>query len=96
MTNEVLLKINNNSQDSKLLVAYLMTLPYVEMLSESESEDFPEEFKIPVFSPKNNDDLKEHISKIEKSIISNGLVDNEDVLTKTQNILTQYESKMVG
>ncbi len=96
MTDEVVLKINSSHQDAKILVEYLLTLPYVEQLKDTEEDIMPDKFNLPLFSPKNNNDLKRHISKIETNISRNGLIDNSDVMSNTKNILEKYGNKMVG
>ena len=93
MSDEVLLKVNRKNKDAQLLVSYLMTLPYVEML---DADDMTE-VGLPFFSPESVDDLKKHVENIEQNI-SNGaaLIDNEVVRTKTNEILKRYENRMVG
>jgi len=97
MRNSVLLKVNEKTKDAKILVAYLMTLPYVELMeSEYDDDDMPEDVSLPFFSPETTDELKEHIADIEHKI-SNGakLIGNEDVIDCSKRILKRYENQMV-
>ena len=97
MRNSVLLKVNEKTKDAKILVAYLMTLPYVELMeSEYDGDDMPEDMSLPFFSPETADELKEHIADIERKISNSAkLVDNEDVINRSKKILNRYENQMV-
>ncbi len=97
MRNSVLLKVNEKTKDAKILVAYLMTLPYVELMeSEYDGGDVPEDMSLPFFSPETADELKVHIADIERKISNSAkLVDNEDVINRSKKILNHYENQMV-
>lgn len=94
MEDEVLFRINKKNKEAYPLIAYLMALPYVEMLT---PEDLPEDFRLPFFCPADDNELKKHVAEIEKDIFKSGLlIDNELVMNETEEILKHYESKMVG
>ncbi len=95
MRTSVLLKVNERSQDAKILVKYLMTLPYVELI-ESDGDGMPDEFSLPLFCPETIDDLKTHFAEIERNISDTAmLVDNEDVINCSKNILQRHENQVV-
>ncbi len=93
MKDEIVLKINRKSQDAQLLIAHLMALPYVEI----QEDEIPNDFNLPVFCPKNYDELKQHVSNIERNLSNNRkLIDNEEVMNNTKEILKRYIKKRIG
>jgi len=98
MEDEVILRINKKNQEAKLLLAYLASLPYVEVQEEEDDIDaMPDNFSLPIYCPKSVDAIKNHIADIErKTFVSGKMYDNNDIINESKQMLKRYEHQMVG